>query len=107
MDPKAQPPAKPSKFGFSRGRFDGTTLVVETERIQKQTFDPDGGPQSESMKLVERFTPNADNSRLDYRITVTDPVYFTRSFDLTRYFVWKPEMTVAKYNCLERDWSPK
>ena len=103
MDPKAQPPSKPSKFGFSRGRFEGRTLVVETDHIQKQTFDPDGVPQSESMKLVERFTPNADNTRLDYRITVTDPVYFTKAFDLTRYFVWKPEMTVAPYNCLERN----
>jgi hypothetical protein len=107
MNPKAQPPAKSSQFGFSRGRFDGTTLIVETDHIQKQTFDPDGVPQSESMKLVERFTPTADYSRLDYRITVTDTVYFTRPFDLTRYFVWKPEMTVAKYNCLERDWRVK
>ena len=103
MNPKAPAPAKPSQFGFSRGRFEGRTLVVETDHIQKQTFDPDGVPQSEGMKLVERFTPNADNTRLDYRITVTDPVYFTRSFDLTRYFVWKPEMTVARYNCLERN----
>jgi hypothetical protein len=105
MNPKAQPPGKPSQFGFSRGRFEGAALVVETDRIQRQTFDPDGVPQSESMKLVERFTPNADFSRLDYRITVTDPVYFTKPFDLTRYFVWKPEMTVVPYNCLERNWN--
>jgi hypothetical protein len=105
MNPNAQPPAKRTQMGFSRGRFDGRALVVETDHIQKQTFDPDGVPQSESMKLVERFTPNADYSRLDYRITVTDPVNFTRSFDLTRYFVWKPEMTVAPYNCLERKWN--
>jgi hypothetical protein len=103
MNAKAQAPDKPSKFGFSRGRFEGRTLVVETDHIQKQTFDPDGVPQSERMKLVERFTPSADNTRLDYRITITDPVYFTKAFDLTRYFVWKPEMTVAPYNCLERN----
>lgn len=101
LDAKAQPAGKSSQFGFSRGRFEGRTLVVETDQIQAQVFDPDGVPQSERMKLVERFTPNADYSRLDYRITVSDPVNFTRSFDLTRYFVWKPEMTVAPYNCLE------
>jgi hypothetical protein len=50
-------------------------------------------------------TPNADYRRLDYRITVTDPFKFTRPFDLTRYFVWKSEMTVASYNCLERKWN--
>ena len=105
MDPEAEAPDAHTQFGFSRGRFEGDTLVVETDHIQEQYFDPDGVPQSESMSLVERFTPNADYSRLDYRITVTDPVYFTEPFDLTRYFVWRPEMTVAPYNCLERDWT--
>ena len=64
----------------------------------------DGVPQSDQISLVERFTPNADYSRLDYTLTVTDPVYFTETFELTRYFVWRPEMTVASYNCLDRDW---
>lgn len=41
-------------------------------------------------------------SRLDYRITVTDPVYFSEPFDLTRYFVWKPENIVHPYECEER-----
>jgi hypothetical protein len=54
------------------------------------------------MHLVERFTPNADYTRLDYRLTVTDPQYFTKSFDLTRYFVWKPENIVRPYDCAER-----
>jgi hypothetical protein len=105
MNPDAEAPDEYTQFGFSRGRFDGNTLVVETDHIQDQYFDPDGVPQGESMSLVERFVPNADYSRLDYRITVTDPVNFTESFDLTRYFTWKPEMTVVPYECLERDWA--
>lgn len=105
MNPDQPAPDEHTQFGFSRGRWEGDTLVVETDRLQEQYFDPDGVPQSESMSLVERFTPNSDYTRLDYRITVTDPVYFSEPFDLTRYFVWKPGMTVAPYNCLERDWS--
>ena len=105
MSPGAVAPADHTQFGFSRGRFDGETLVVETDHIQAQYFDPDGVPQSEQMRTVERFTPNAAYDRLDYRITVTDPVYFTEPFDLTRYFVWKPEMSVHPYECLERDWT--
>jgi Family of unknown function (DUF6152) len=106
MGDSAEPPPEPTQMGFSRGRFEGETLVVETDHIQSQYFDPDGVPQSDQIRLVERFTPNADYSRLDYSVTVTDPVYFTEPFTLTRYFVWKPEMSVASYNCLERDWSP-
>lgn len=106
MNDDAEPPDEHTRFGFSRGRWEGETLVVETDNIQAQYFDPDGVPQSEQMHVVERFTPNAAYDRLDYRITVTDPVYFTEPFDLTRYFTWKPEMTVQPYNCLERDWTP-
>jgi hypothetical protein len=29
-------------------------------------------------------------------------VNFERPFDLTRYFVWKPENTVHPYECLDR-----
>jgi hypothetical protein len=105
MSDSATPPATPTQMGFSRGRFDGDTFVVETDRIQAQYFDPDGVPQSDRITLVERFTPNADYTRLDYAVTVTDPVYFTEPFTLTRYFVWRPEMTVAPYNCLERNWN--
>lgn len=104
MSDAAEPPAGTSQMGFSRGRFEGETLVVETSHIQAQYFDPDGVPQSDRITLVERFTPNAAYDRLDYRITVDDPVYFTEPFELTRYFVWKPEMTVHPYECLERDW---
>jgi len=105
MNPDAAAPGENTQMGFSRGRFEGRTLVVETSRIQEQYFDPNGVPQSTEMTLVERFTPNADYTRLDYRIQVNDPVYFTEPFELTRYFTWRPEMTVVPYNCLERDWS--
>jgi hypothetical protein len=105
MSDDAEPPEEPTQMGFSRGRFEGETLVVETTHLKAQYFDPDGVPQSDRISLVERFTPNEDFSRLDYAVTVTDPVYFTEPFELSRYFVWRPGMTVANYNCLERDWN--
>jgi hypothetical protein len=105
MNPDAvAPESEYTQMGFSRGRFDGETLVVETDHLQEQYFEPDGVRQSTQMRTVERFIPNEDYSRLDYRITVTDPVNFTEPFDLTRYFVWRPGVEVEPYNCLERDW---
>ncbi|MBN1240101.1 MAG: hypothetical protein JXB36_16475 [Gammaproteobacteria bacterium] len=102
MGPDAAPPAEHTQFGFSRGRWEGETLVVETDHIAAGYFDHEGTPQSEEIRVVERFTPNAAYDRLDYRITVADPVYFSEPFELTRYFVWKPEMTVHPYECLDR-----
>ena len=102
MAANAAPPAEHTLLGFSRGRWEGSTLVVETDHIAAGYFDHEGTPMSDQIKVVERFTPNADYDRLDYRLTVTDPVNFTRPFDLTRYFVWKPENAVHPYECLDR-----
>ncbi|HEX5047139.1 MAG TPA: DUF6152 family protein [Gammaproteobacteria bacterium] len=102
MAPNTVAPAEHTQFGFSRGRWEGNTLVVVTDHIREQPFEPDGVPQSEQMTTVERFMPTATYDRLDYRITVTDPTYFEKPFDLTRYFVWKPENTVHPYECSER-----
>jgi hypothetical protein len=102
MSPAAVAPAEHTLMGFSRGRWEGTTLVVETDHIAAGYFDHEGVPQSDQISVVERFTPNAAYDRLDYRLTTTDPVNFTEPFDLTRYFVWKPEMSVHPYECLDR-----
>jgi len=102
MSPKAVAPAAHTLFGFSRGRWEGTALVVETDHIAAGYFDHEGTPQSNQIKTVERFIPNADYSRLDYVLTTTDPVNFTRTFELKRYFVWKPENRVSPYECLDR-----
>jgi hypothetical protein len=51
---------------------------------------------------MRRISRSRKPTPLDYRLTVTDQVYFTEPFELTRYFVWKPEMTVHPYECLYR-----
>ena len=102
MNADAVAPAANTLLGFSRGHFDGKTLVVETDHIAPGYFDHEGTPMSDQIKVVERFTPNADYTRLDYTLTTTDPVNFERPFDLTRYYVWKPENSVHPYECLDR-----
>lgn len=102
MNPNAQPPAEPTLLGFSRGRFEGNVLVIETDHIKPGYFDQEGTPMSDQIKVVERFTPNADYTRLDYTLTTTDPVNFERPFTLTRYWLWKPENIVQPYECLDR-----
>lgn len=92
---------KPSPLGYSVGRWEGTTLVVTTTHISFPWFDQAGIPQSERSVLVERFTPTADGSRLDYTVTVTDPVNFTKPVTLNRYWLDLGE-TIVPYNCDER-----
>ena len=80
------PSGIPEWLGHSLGRWDGDTLVVETEGFAAKaeqrvalanfflTFS--GGPNS---RLVERFT-RLDDGTLDYRFTVTDPTIDTREW---------------------------
>jgi len=92
---------KPSLLGYSVGKMEGTTLVVTTTNISYPWFDQAGIPQSEQSVLIERFTPTADGSRLDYTVTVTDPVNFTKPVALNRYWLDLGE-TLVSYNCEER-----
>ena len=87
-------------LGFSVGRWDGDTLVVTTTGVGWPWFDQRGIPQSEQSVLVERFTPAADGSRLDYTVTVTDPVNFTEPVTLDRYWLDLGE-TIMPYACEE------
>jgi hypothetical protein len=89
----------PSPLGFSTGRFDGGSLVVTTSRINWPFFSQLGIRQSSAVEIVERFTPTADGSRLDYEMTVTDPATFTRPVLLQQYWLWLPSVTLLPYEC--------
>ena len=49
--------------------------------------------------LEERFTPSADGSRLDYVLRVTDAATFTAPVELTKSWIWRPEVTRGVYEC--------
>ena len=104
MNPAAIAPEEHSMFGFSRGHWEGNTLVVETDHISAGYFSWEGEPQSEQITIVERFIPSSDYERMDYRLSVTDPVYYTEPFELSKYFVWLPYRSVNPYECLEQEY---
>ena len=69
-EPETQPP---SYMGYAVGHWEGDELVVETTRINFPYMDIRGTPQSEDVEILERFIVSEDQTRLDYRLTVTDP----------------------------------
>ena len=91
--------AAATPLGYSVGRWDGKTLVVSTTRVSWPWFSQLGIPQSPSVAMVERFTPTADGSRLDYELTVTDPVNFTRPVVLSTHWFWLPNVHLMPYHC--------
>ncbi len=101
MGSDAEVPGADALLGHSTGRWDGDSLVVETTGIAAGRLDGRGTPFSASIHLLERFTPSQDGSRLDYRITITDPNTFSEPFELGRYWIWRPEIEVGEYRCEE------
>jgi len=66
----------PQWSGSSRGHFEGSTLVVETEGFYQNTSFRGSSP---NMHVVERFTRTAPDT-LVYEFTVTDPTTWTAPF---------------------------
>ena len=76
-----------SPLGYSVGEVDGGTLMVETTRLNWPYLNREGIPISEDARIIELFTLSDDQARLDYHMTVIDPVNFTEPATYSRHWV--------------------
>ena len=76
-----------SPLGYSVGEVDGGTLMVETTRLNWPYLNREGIPISEDVRIIELFTLSDDQARLDYHMTVIDPVNFTEPATYSRHWV--------------------
>ncbi len=88
-----------SPQGYSIGRWEGNSLVVETAHIDSLHFYGDGTPQSRAMKTYEKFTLSQDETRLDYELVADDSEIFLVPVELGRYWAWKPEIALEPFPC--------
>ena len=92
----------PTPLGFSTGRWENeNTLVVHTTTIDYTLFNQAGVPLSASAEVVERFSLDESQNRLDYQITVTDPNTFTEPVTGSKYWISQPGEEILPYNCGE------
>ncbi len=90
---------EPRPLGYSAGRWEGGTLVVETTGIRWHHFNTRGIPLSDAVETVETFTLSDNGGRLDYTMTVTDPATFTEPVLLDKSWLWFPSVTVEPFDC--------
>jgi hypothetical protein len=93
----------PSWFGYSTGRWERDTLVVETIGFNgKAPLDIIGNPRSEKMRVTERYR-RRDVGHLDVDITFDDPVVYTRPFTIKVTHLLQPDTDVLEYFCNENE----
>ena len=89
----------PSWLGYSAGKWDNDTLVVETIGFNgKAPLDILGHPRSESMRITERYR-RRDVGHLDVAITFDDPVNYTRPFTINVTHLLQPDTDILEYFC--------
>jgi hypothetical protein len=69
--PRETSPALRTYMGIARGRWEGTTLVVETSNLKANTRGASPG-----LRLIERFTRTGRDA-IDYQVTFIDPTTWT------------------------------
>ena len=89
----------PSPNGYSVGRWERDTLVVNTTRLNAPYFNRLGVPQSEAAEVEERLTVNAEEGQLNYVLTVTDPVNLTEPFVHELVWNWNEDAYMQRYDC--------
>ena len=100
---RVEGPPDDTFMGHSVGRWEGDTLVVDVTNFNGKTwFDRAGNFASDTLKLVERYTPISPDA-IRYDVTIEDSKTFTRpwSISMPLYRRLEANATVLDYPCVE------
>ena len=103
MDGRALPKdPDPSYFGYSVGRWEGETLVVESVGFSDKTV-LNGMPHSDALHFVERYRrPNLDT--LELTMTADDSKAYTKPWTAGPVkLAWHPDWELVEAFCLQED----
>jgi hypothetical protein len=105
LDGRALPTNDPQPFwyGYSTGRWEGDTLVVESNGFKDQSWiDEWGTPASDRLKLIERIRRPTFGT-LQIQMTVEDAKTFTKPFSFTVEQRLMPDTELIEFVCGENN----
>jgi hypothetical protein len=95
--------AEPWWYGYSVGKWDGDTLVVESSNFRDLGWlDVEGSPLTESGKIIERFR-RPDYGHLEIEVTIDDPKAYTKPWTVTVYQRILPDTELIEFVCQENE----
>jgi hypothetical protein len=94
----------PSYLGYSVGKWEGDTFVVDTIGMNdKPWVDSYGNPRSEQMHLTERYR-RLDHDTLEMQIIMDDPKAYTKPWvNPPQRFKLEPAWEIAEFFCTVAD----
>ena len=92
----------PAWNGYSVGRWEGDTLIVQTNGLKENWLDFGGDPLTDAAKITERFR-RPDFGHMQVEITVDDPKAYTKPFTFTLYKVLLADTDLLEMICAENE----
>jgi hypothetical protein len=94
---------QPSFNGYSTGKWEADTLVVQSNGFQDDIWlDHNGSPLTEAAKMTERFR-RVTVGRLEMELTVDDPKAYTRPWTVKLSQNLVPDGELLDAYCLENE----
>ena len=89
----------PSWMGYSVGRWDGDTLVVESNGFKESTWlDGDGHPHTEALRITERYR-RRDFGHMELLMTLDDPKAYTKPWTIRMNLELAPDTEMLEFVC--------
>jgi hypothetical protein len=92
---------QPFWYGYSIGKWEGDTLVVETTGLREDGWlDVRGSPFTEKARITERFR-RLNYGTLEIDITIDDPKAYTKPFTVRVNQRLMPDQELIEFICAE------
>jgi len=93
----------PSWLGYSVGRWEDDTLIVDTIGFNDRSWlDSRGHPHSEAMHITEKYR-RRDVGHLDVEITMDDPKSYNRPITFKVTHLLQADSDILEYVCNENE----
>jgi hypothetical protein len=94
---------QPSWQGYSVGKWEGDTFVVETIGFNgKGWLDTNGHPTSDALHVIEKYK-RKDLGHMDLEITIDDPKMYTKPWTIIEDPHLVPDTELLEYICEENN----
>lgn len=93
----------PTWQGYSVGRWEGETLVVESAGFNDRTWlDAGGHPHTEELRVTQRFR-RKDFGHMELRTTFDDPKVYARPWTISEDVTLVPDTELLEFVCNENE----